>query len=63
MPGYDPDANERIVDTSEYEEYDWTPEMWLQGSPWRFSPEWNGRGLHLEIGSRAYWALVDYDDS
>jgi hypothetical protein len=31
---------------------------WKDGSPLRFVPQWQGRGLHLELGTRAYRALM-----
>lgn len=55
-PVFDPDA---IASSDDEDEHDveWLPAFWINGCPWRFIPYWDGRGLHLEIGTRAYLAL------
>lgn len=34
---------------------------WNNGHPQRFAARWAGRGLHLELGTRAYLAATAID--
>jgi hypothetical protein len=36
---------------------------WSDARPLRFDAKWLGRGLHLEIGTRAYLALARSTDA
>ena len=59
MPVYDPDLAEKVqynVDLHDNIE-EWTPIFWKDGQPQRFPSYWSGRGLHYEVGHRAYLAL------
>ena len=60
MPSYDPDLVEAPkygVDLHDNVE-EWESAFWLDDHAWRFAPYWDGRGLHLELGTRAYLDLV-----
>ena len=58
-PVYDPDlAEKRKYNVDIGNEEEWSILYWRDGNPLRFDAIWAGRGLHLEIGTRAYLSLI-----